>query len=257
MHSPVLKARLAAQEVPSNDSHRDDSPLSPSILDFDEGREVLSSLLKACYDGEEGMPTDLASIAELLDASDKYQMARIGGWARAAWDRVAVDHPLEAYCVAVNHGLNECADAAARNILAGPIADAYTSIMDVTPALAYHRLLKYYDTCRQVVRERLGEVSDRVPAYIYIYRPGFGNGEAATTDVKDALNEFATNPDSVLAAGSTQNALLQKTLTKTMSGPDLLGQTPLRDFVHVLMECVTSVPQAINSAIDAVRIERA
>ncbi|OJT06735.1 hypothetical protein TRAPUB_2443 [Trametes pubescens] len=249
VHSPVLETRLAAQEVSSIEITPDGSLLSPIILDFDEDSDVVSALLKACYDGEEGLPTDLESIAELLRASKKYQMMRIECWARAAWDKAAVDHPLEAYCVAVNHGLRGCAAAAARNILARPIADAYAPVMDVTPALAYHRLLNYHDACRQVVRERLGEVSGRLPAKVYIYRHGFGLNEAATTDVKNALNEFATNPDSVLAWGATKNALLHKTLTKTMS--DLFGKTWLRDFVHVLMECVTSVPEAIDSAIDA------
>ena len=36
--------------------------------------EVLSNLLRACYVGEEGLPTDIAALADIMTAAQKYQM---------------------------------------------------------------------------------------------------------------------------------------------------------------------------------------
>ncbi|KAI0629322.1 hypothetical protein C8Q77DRAFT_1143342 [Trametes polyzona] len=160
IHSPVLRTRLASLRAaaPTNTP----SPPEPVVLEFDESPEVVSVLLQACYLAEDGLPKDLDSLAQALVAANKYQMARVGRYVRTAWDEAAGAQPLEAYLVAVHHGLKDCGRAAARRVLEQPIATAWAPAMNTAPALVYHRLLVYYDTCRGIAQAKLNELSGRL-----------------------------------------------------------------------------------------------
>lgn len=182
-HSPVLRARLAefrdaasSNSAPAPDSDSTPAPDSGStsaqgtpsvqevVLDFDEGPEVVSTLLTACYDAEElRLPSDPHRLAALVAASQKYKMAFVAPRIRASWDTAANFHPLEAYFVALAHGLTGCAEEAAKIVLRTQAGDAYDLVMEDAPALAYHRLLVFYDSCRTVVRERLAEAITSIP----------------------------------------------------------------------------------------------
>ncbi len=110
MHSPVLRARLDSLQPchlsPSaTDAGEDSSSPAPApdatVLEFDEDADVLSALLRACYDCDAGLPTDLQTLAALLLASGEYRMERIARWTSRAWDDAAALRPLEAYFVAL------------------------------------------------------------------------------------------------------------------------------------------------------------
>lgn len=214
-------------------------------LVFDEDFNIVSLLLKACYGGEEGLPADLelATIAELFRASRKYEMTRVARWVRAAWDSAAVRRPLEAYLVAINHGLNECARAAAKNMLMEPVANAYTTVMEDAPTLAYHRLLVYYDACYKVRKERFSAIGSQMPFEINLCR------WFSTASVVAIIDQASEGAHGVPPRGGPKDTL-SDTLISTMARE--IGLNEVWTFLHPLMKCVTSVPDEVAAAIDDV-----
>ncbi|KAL1941207.1 hypothetical protein VTO73DRAFT_7419 [Trametes versicolor] len=257
MHSPVLKACIAERREASEDLSdatpaTSDSPFnaSPVVLEFDEGPEVVAMLLNVCYDGEEArMPTDLVCLAALSVASRKYQMTRVARWVRAAWDTAAVLHPLEAYFVALSYGLSECAEAAAKTVLTGPVADTYAAVMDTAPALHYHRLLIYYDACRQLVRARLDEISMVIPEFVYMTVSNRSNA-IHTSVPKNTLKGWIAGAD-YAPNGALKSAFQEALLQAISPGSAFVAREVVRPFV----ECVASVPETMDSVLDDVRIQ--
>ncbi|KAL1941205.1 hypothetical protein VTO73DRAFT_7417 [Trametes versicolor] len=260
LQSPVLKARLAERRGASSESEISNGSPGPGaeplvVLDFDEKAEVVFSLLKACYGDEEPVPTDLSELAALLVACQKYEMVAIARRVREAWDRAAARRPLEAYFVAINHGLHEYAEAAAKTVLRGPVPRASTTVMDSAPALSYHRLLLYYDVCHQIFKERLQALISRIPASVYTNRPGYSFGDnVSTAPLKSAVTSFLMGAQGVPAKANIQNDC-QKTLASAIS--EQFGSSDLCKLLAALMECLTSVPDTIDSAVDEVRLQLA
>ncbi|KAL1941204.1 hypothetical protein VTO73DRAFT_7416 [Trametes versicolor] len=243
MHSSDLGTRLAElQDVPVSE---DVSTPAAVVLDFDEDADVLSALLEACYSLGGTLPTDQTRLARVLVASEKYHMRLIGSKAREAWDQAAILHPLEAYFVAINHGLNKCAEEAARNALRKPVGD-YTAVMESAPALAYHRLLIYYDACRQIFKEALENISRRIPPYISNYY------NVSTTPLQHVITNFVASAHGVPAKATIQNGC-QQGLTHAVSTQ--IDNASLHTVFVPLIECMTSAADAIESAIDDVRLQ--
>ncbi len=211
----------------------------------------MSLLLKVCYNDQEDLPVDLelTPIAELLRACGKYQMIRIEDLVRAAWNKIAISRPLEAFFVAICQGLDDCARAAAKNVLSGPIPDAYTPVMESAPALAYHRLLVYYDACRAVRKERLVAFKNRIPSSFYVHDRGrfFSDG------VQKAIHEFAEGTHGVAPHMGYPKHALPNVLTNAMSTNSTLRRSQVWEFIEILVEGVTSVPDVVAAAIDEVR----
>ncbi|EIW58580.1 uncharacterized protein TRAVEDRAFT_20544 [Trametes versicolor FP-101664 SS1] len=148
LHSPVLSGRIASARasVPS------DGPGSgPLNLEFEEDAQTVSNILDVCYRAEAGVPVGLSALVPLIQAARKYEMSQVSYWAEVAWPGAAACQPVKAYLLAVTGGLPELAKVAALNMLERPAVEleVYTSVMETVPALTYHRLLLYYDACRQ------------------------------------------------------------------------------------------------------------
>ncbi|KAH9857581.1 hypothetical protein C2E23DRAFT_856301 [Lenzites betulinus] len=147
IHSPVWKSQIASLRAASA-SARSNQPLT---LQFDEDPATLSALLQICYTHEKG----------------KYDMPHIVAYIRLAWDDAASRNPLEAYFIAVNHRLRDCAKAAAKEVLVKKTALTYVSVMERLPPLVYHCLLVYYDTCRTMLREQALQALANLPERVY------------------------------------------------------------------------------------------
>lgn len=258
LHSPVLRERLVLEQDALRSSRagmKKSKGLKKGYVGvltvtvpllFDEDFNIVSLLLKACYGGEEGLPADLelATIAELFRASRKYEMTRVARWVRAAWDRAAARRPLEAYFVAINHGLDECVRAAAKNVLMGPVANACTTVMEDAPTLAYHRLLVYYDACYKVRKERFSAIGRQMPVEVRMC------GLFSTASIVAIIDQASEGAHGVPPRGGPKDAL-SNTLISTMSAGDI-GQDELWNFLHPLLKCVTAVPDEVAAAIDDV-----
>ncbi|KAI0664240.1 hypothetical protein C8Q70DRAFT_225388 [Cubamyces menziesii] len=162
VHSTVLKASLANHRELVSDDHATGAPPDTSpctSLQFDEDVALVSALLTVCYQGRASLekPRPLTVLAKLLVATEKYGMADVAHWVQAAWDKKATWAPLEAYFVAIAHGLEGCAKAAALTVRERPslLTAVYIPTMEQASASVYHRLLKFIDAYRQIARTHL------------------------------------------------------------------------------------------------------
>lgn len=244
--SSVLKARiLNLRNIASITSPL--PSMEPLMLELDDNPEVISMLLTACYDNEDTLPTALPRIADLLTASEKYGMTRVVRRVHRAWNEAAAVRPLEAYFVALDHDLEECAKAAAKHVLAGPVADAYVNIMDRAPALQYHRLLVYYDACRHVARERLDQAYAQVPDRVWVSCDDCDDdADVPTKDIKTRLRH-ATHTEPHSPRGDLRTTLRDAVI---QAGT---GRGQLSSFAASLIKCVVSVPDEIDRALNDVR----
>ncbi|OJT07495.1 hypothetical protein TRAPUB_1680 [Trametes pubescens] len=255
-HSPVLKARLAdlRDAASSGPTAAPDASSAPGlVLDFAERPEVVSVLLRACYDAEEALPTDLDILAKLVVASQKYRMVFITPRVRAAWDEAAGGRPLAAYFVALAHGLKACAQEAARNVIRVQLKAAYDPVMEAAPALSYHRLLVYYDSCGAVFKKHLVDAVDNIPATVYQYNYGY----VSTDPIKGPLKDIATT----VRSGPREELVSMKSLgDAAISGAaSLLKRAQGSSFavwplVYNTLRCIVSTPDEIDENLKKVEI---
>lgn len=246
--SSVLKARiLDLRNAASTTSSL--SSTEPLVLELDDNPEVISMLLTACYDDEDTLPMHLPSIADLLVATQKYGMTRAARRVGRAWNEVAALRPLEAYFVALNHNLKEWAEAAAKDVLARPVAEIYISVMDRAPALQYHRLLLYYDASRLVVRQRLSHANAQVPVSTLSAQCGdcgFLNN-ISTGDIK-VHSEIIASVWRLSPGGDYRKALCDAAVLSAKS-----CHYGLPTVAATLLQCILSAPDEIDRALNTVR----
>ncbi len=164
LHSAVLGEQFAQAKADwSTRSIADDGKCSDSvqlpIIHLNVTSDTLVSLLTACYDGLDSIPSSnsLAALASMLIASRELDMPHINSLVISRWEDVGKQHPLEAYFIATQYDLHDQARAAARKVVEehGPLAERYVPHMEDSPALSYHHLLVYYDACVRAVEEQL------------------------------------------------------------------------------------------------------
>ncbi|TFK92636.1 hypothetical protein K466DRAFT_595104 [Polyporus arcularius HHB13444] len=164
LHSAVLGEQLAqAKADAATGSHADDGAsketssdsLELPVLRLDVTSDTLVSLLSVCYDSRDSLPSSLAALASMLNASHDLRMSKIHPLVAAQWAHVAKERPLEAYFIAIQYGLHDQSRAAARSVVGMPLAGRYVTLMEKSSSLSYHRLLVYYDACAHAVEGQL------------------------------------------------------------------------------------------------------
>ncbi|GBE89538.1 hypothetical protein SCP_1602000 [Sparassis crispa] len=165
MASPILHALIMSLQGPNEDDETRDTAASAHdlpVLSVEEDGRTLAALLQLCYPVEASSTKidDFGIVQAVLEAAKKYNMARLTSVVRKHWTSLADAEPLRAYFTAVGHNLDECARHLAKNLLEGPIEDAYTSEMEDAPARAYYRLLQYYKACQNIVAAALTRYRD-------------------------------------------------------------------------------------------------
>ncbi|KAI0820760.1 hypothetical protein BC628DRAFT_821393 [Trametes gibbosa] len=237
-NSPIWKAHFASLREASASTGS-----QPIALQLDEDPETLSALLQACY--TQKLPDDLESQIRLLSAAQKYEIAHMVAQLniRLAGNDVAVREPLHAYFVAVNHGLRDHAKTAAKNVLVKQTAHTYTLIMEHSPALAYHRLLLYYDTCRAMIRDRALEAIGRLPTSIQHGQYGYTAhaGTIKTTWARAVDEATFGSPEDV-------RQTLQKTFLPQYGAPGVEG------YVGAILHCVLATQEETERALNEVEI---
>ncbi|KAI0794290.1 hypothetical protein C8Q74DRAFT_1247829 [Fomes fomentarius] len=152
--SPVLQERIG--ELVHNDTTK-----SP-ILPLEEDSSILSIMLKLCYPNlshDVIHPADPSRFMFLLVSLKKYGMDPALTSVRGAWLAIAASDALRAYCAAIRAGDADCAKEAARCALETNFESVYVPEMEAIPAIAYHRLLTYYDACRRLAITNLAEIA--------------------------------------------------------------------------------------------------
>lgn len=144
----------------SNPDNLSPTPSTPTVkalrtIDVDEHSSVLSTLLRLCTFGSPALPPTPALAVAALGAAERLSMDCIKKTLREHLDTLLVKDPVRAYFAVRQAGLTDLAKTAARNVLNGPLDGLYVPEMEDIPALLYHSLVTYYDSCRGAARSLL------------------------------------------------------------------------------------------------------
>ena len=159
-HSSALGERLrdaissAACPAPAQ-SAITTNDAQPILLEMDIDSATLSALLAVLYGGSAQLPSDLRPLGAVFVVAIKFRMVQVIEAVKGRWDSLATTNPLEAYFVAIEHGLTDYARSAARKVLESPVAGVYVGAMELGTALTYHHLLEYYRECARKIDARM------------------------------------------------------------------------------------------------------
>ncbi|KAI1791844.1 hypothetical protein LXA43DRAFT_1061100 [Ganoderma leucocontextum] len=267
LHSPTLGERVGAtNDVSSSPETQttttgNDIHLPPLEVDIDP--PTLSTLLAVLYGGNDQLPSDLHSLGSALVAARKFGMAQVTKAAEGRWDSLAASSPLEAYFVAIEHGLADYARFAARKVLEGPVAGAYVRAMESGTALAYHHLLEYYRACARTIDARMKAAvvpwSQDLNNIEYGYRNSNycpGTLQNPTYIANTYLTGLATTMDTdVPGTGCSFEFTLPALLRASSSTWPNCTATICQGYTEVLMNISASLPQVVADAIAEVQLE--
>ncbi|KAI9063999.1 hypothetical protein FKP32DRAFT_1570311, partial [Trametes sanguinea] len=162
----LTRAPTPSPSLSSSDSEDDPGPSDgvserlPSVQ-FEYSAAALCTLLRFYNLGTlESFPSDPRAIADVLAATHEYQLQGLHEIARHRWDSAAAQVPLRAYFAAISRGLDDCARTAARLALHLDLKSHYVNDLEDAPAQAYHRLIRYHETCIGIVTAVLTGHSD-------------------------------------------------------------------------------------------------
>ncbi|GBE89543.1 hypothetical protein SCP_1602050 [Sparassis crispa] len=200
--SPILHTLITSLPANQVDTDQTLSPNNLPILSLEENGRTLTALLKLCYPVEESSTKidDFSIVQSVLEAAKKYDMARVAPVVRKHWASLADAEPLRAYFTAVQHNFDECARQSAKNVLEGPIENAYVSEMEDAPAQAYYRLLRYYHACQDILTTAFTQYGDKIKKKNELTKEEIFDHScscnAPATEVRinlpDSLKEYAT-----------------------------------------------------------------
>ena len=123
------------------------------VVRLSENSVTLGILVSMCYPVEDVDFEDLSVFYEVLKAAMKYEMKKVVQVLRAKLARYIETEPLRMYFTSIALGLKDEAIKASKVFAhsSDDSANAYVREMEVVPAVAYHRLLKYRYQCRAAV----------------------------------------------------------------------------------------------------------
>nr|VWO95481.1 AAA domain-containing protein [Ganoderma boninense] len=271
LHSPLLGERLRAA-TDSSASLRPNRPAATAdddtesvSLEVDIDGATLSALLAVVYGGNAQLPSDCHALGAVLAAAIRFGMAQVTESAQGRWDSLSATSPLEAYFVAVEHGLTAHARLAARKVLERSIAGKYVPAMESGTALAYHHLLEYYQTCARTIDARMkAAVASRTSDFTrtvdqdrYAYglscsRSLQGPAYVAQTYLSSLGRTMDTDSPGV---GCSFDLTLSALLGKSSSVWPRCTASGCQRYVEVLMKISGELPQVVADAIAEVQLE--
>ena len=127
------------------------------VIRVSENGVTLGTLVSMCYPVADVDFEDLSVFYQVLKAAMKYEMKKIIRILQVKLAHYIERDPLRIYFISIALGLNEEAikSSKAFALSSNDSADAYVCEMEVVPAIAYHRLLKYRYQCRAAVAKTL------------------------------------------------------------------------------------------------------
>ncbi|KAI9064032.1 hypothetical protein FKP32DRAFT_590281 [Trametes sanguinea] len=268
VQSPLMKARLAKLHLANARTHAASTELKYETkqtqpeLTFDMDPNTLAALLNVCYGGASSLPIDLDEIARLVVAADDSDFQVVALRARGRWDLRARIDPVSAYLVAMAHGLIFEAREAAQLVLRRGFADfGYVEALEGSSALAYHSLLRYRDSCRELIRERVVAAANTVSeCRIAIFTPR-STALLEFKGVGDALRRPEVLTDRLIP-GSNLSKAVQTALAESLEenrAKNCWGtgwRSELCNFMNATLKMVVDLPDKIDEDIDGVKLFR-
>ncbi|PIL24646.1 hypothetical protein GSI_12530 [Ganoderma sinense ZZ0214-1] len=263
--SPILAERvqtlISSSSEPQDEANAAGSRTSPS-LEMDVDSSTLSIMLAIVYGGNAHLPSDLHALSSTLIAANKFGFAGIAEAAQDRWNILATSRPLDAYFIAIERGLADCARFAARKVLEGPIAAIYSRTMESSTALAYHYLLEYYQACASSINRRmeaavavwngfLNNIQGGGSYYSSVVR--LENAEELGMCLKRLAQKMSTD---VPTSNGCSFDLTLPTLLRSSSTMWPSQLAPLyKEVTGVLTDISTDLPRLVADAITEVQLE--
>ena len=146
---------LASANHLCNVSVESDTDMLPVIC-LSENSVTLGTLVSMCYPVAGVDFEDLSVVYEVLKAAMKYEMKKIVQILQVKLALHLERNPLRVYFTSIALGLKEEAIKASKvfALSSDDSANAYVPEMEVAPAIAYHRLLKYRYQCRAAAAKK-------------------------------------------------------------------------------------------------------
>ncbi|CDO70331.1 hypothetical protein BN946_scf184843.g20 [Trametes cinnabarina] len=261
--SPVLKERLTDLRQATAHSHVPDAAPPPDthpqplVLMFEEDPDTLAELLSLCYNDDARL-WSLDETASLLVAIKKYQMSKVERRPRDYWNQWATQFPLTVYLVATTCGLIPEAAAAAKLVLQLGQMGEYATKMETSSALAYHRLLKYHDSYRRLVRDQFTAAANKLPSSnidIFVSRRGY-NTSLRVDGVRSALLKDYPCGDR-LRTEQELRQVLRDVISKSLvtQGWQEDGQGRAYAFVQAILEVIMTLPKKLEDEVGTIKLE--
>ena len=139
------------------------------MIRLTENSVTLGTLISMCYPVAEVDLEDLSVVYEVLNAAMKFEMKKIIQILRVKLANYMEKDPLRIYFTSIVLGLKEEAIKASKvfALSSDDSANAYVREMEVAPAIAYHRLLKYRYQYRAAAAANKWDDHDRQRSHIY------------------------------------------------------------------------------------------
>ena len=132
-----------------------DSDTLPVIC-LSENSATLGTLISMCYPIQDVDFSEDVSVVHVLKAAMKFEMKKVIQTVRVKLAHYIEKDPLRIYFTCIAVGLKEEAIKASKvfALSSDDSANSYVHEMEIAPAIAYHRLLKYRYQCRAVEIKR-------------------------------------------------------------------------------------------------------
>ncbi|KAF7378367.1 BTB domain-containing protein [Mycena sanguinolenta] len=154
--SPVFETMFTLPQA------EDPSAISP-VIDVQEASPVLDRALRFFYPGTQltvGSLDELQDVIQVLIS--KYDMQCLAPSVQRHLERYLASQPLAVYVLAYMNGWEDLARAAAAETLKLPLRssdDDTPRVLDLIPAGAYHKLLRYHHRCGAAAQKTTRDLS--------------------------------------------------------------------------------------------------
>ena len=260
LHSSVIQSMIEEEKA---NQPRDGDHVH-TTLELEVESDTLVTLLEICYGNTSSLPSSPLVLAALLVAVERYKMVLVQRIVQDRWDEVAKSSSLDAYFVALRHGLTPHARLAAKEMLKKPINGAYARTMESAPALSYHRLLEYYIACGAAVKVKgleaiatwdndMRNAQQRCYSY-YSSSHNIQEGGSMGQYVLDMLGKRSDEgPGSGLAELAFSSLLMRSGLDEYYSIWPSCGKTSCPAVVQAVLTLSNDLEATIAEAISEVR----
>jgi hypothetical protein len=150
----------------------------PPVVDVQETSEVIRIILECCYPMDRPTISDLQLAWQVLEASEKYELASVERYVKPIFRSFIPEDPLRCFAVAGRNHWKEELELAARSLLLQPLPFTYVKEIGQISGDVYHQLIDYHGKCGiaaeraishvQLVYKVLSVATDAASGYTFL-----------------------------------------------------------------------------------------
>ncbi|KAJ2914822.1 hypothetical protein MD484_g5613, partial [Candolleomyces efflorescens] len=130
----------------------------PPVVDVQESSEVIRIILECCYPMDRPPIPDLQLAWQVLEASEKYELASVERYVKPIFRTFIPGDPLRCFAVAGRNHWKEELELAARTLLHQPLPFPYVKEIRQISGDVYHQLIDYHRKCGVAAERAISHV---------------------------------------------------------------------------------------------------